>query len=149
KEVFAEPPLVDALSQIAVARGDDAHVDVQGFVAADALERAVLQEAKELHLGRRGDLAHLVQKERPLIGLFETPLATPERAGKGSLFVAEELTLQEPFGERGAVESNERSLGARAGPMDRFGDELLARTALTGDEDAGPASRDLVDQGEE
>ena len=50
--------------EVAVGRGDDAHVDVQRLVAADALERALLQEAQELHLRRRRDLADLVEEER-------------------------------------------------------------------------------------
>ena len=75
EEVFAESPFGDARPQVAVGRGDDADVDLERLVAADALERPLLQEAKELHLRRRRDLADLVEEERAAVGLLEAALA--------------------------------------------------------------------------
>ena len=145
-EVLAEVALRDALLEVAVRGGDDAHVDLERLVAADALERPLLQEAQQLHLRGQGDLAHLVEEERAAVGLLEAALAPGDRAGERALLVAEELALQERLAERRAVEPHERRLGARAGAVDRLGDQLLAGAALAVDEHAGAARRHLLDE---
>jgi hypothetical protein len=67
------------LGEVAVGGRDDAHVDLHGLVAADALELALLQHAQQLHLDGRGDLADLVEEERAAVGLLEAPLAPRPR----------------------------------------------------------------------
>ena len=103
-------------------------------VAADALELVLLQEAQQLDLDRRRDLADLVEEQRAAVGLLEAPFAPPDRAGERAALVAEELALEQRLGERGAVQLDERLLGARAVLVDGRGDELLAGAALAGDE---------------
>src|SRR5260370_1154535 len=73
---------LDLRPEVAVGRGDDAHVDLESVVAADALEGLVLQEAKELHLNGRRDFPDLVEEERPGVGLAESSLAPRDRAGE-------------------------------------------------------------------
>jgi len=46
-------------------------------------------------------LADLVEEQRAPIGDFELPLLQADGAGKRSLFVTEELGLQQRFGQRG------------------------------------------------
>ena len=112
-----------------------AHVDLDRLVAADALERALLQDAQELDLRRRRDLADLVEEERAAVGLLEAPGAPPIGAGEGALLVAEELALEERLGERGAVERDERRLGARARARGSpRASSPFAGAALAGDE---------------
>src|SRR5690606_38693203 len=55
-EVLPELAAGDELFEGLVAREDDADVDLDGVVAADGLEPALLEDAKEfeLHRGRRG-----------------------------------------------------------------------------------------------
>ena len=74
-EVLAELPLRDHLLEVAVGRRDDADVDVDRLVAADALELALLQEAQQLHLDGRRDLADLVEEQRAAVGLLEAAVA--------------------------------------------------------------------------
>ena len=50
KEILAEFLFLHALFEVAVGRGDDADVDLDGAVAADAFEFAFLQDAEELGL---------------------------------------------------------------------------------------------------
>ena len=70
-EVLAELAGRDRRLQIAVGRGDDAHVDLQHLLAADARELARLQHAQ--HLGLRGQVhvADLVEEDRPAVGHLE------------------------------------------------------------------------------
>ncbi len=53
EKVFAEVVLADGFDDVAVGGGDEADVDVELFVAADAGEGAVFEEAEELGLKGR------------------------------------------------------------------------------------------------
>ena len=144
-EILAEEALGDALAQVAVGGGEDAHVDLEGLVAAHALEGALLEEAEQLDLGGQRDLAHLVEEDGAAGGQLEAPLAAGDGAGERALLVAEELALQQGLAERRAVEAHQRRLGAGAGAVDHLGDQLLAGAGLALDEDAGAARRHLLD----
>ena len=95
---------------------------------------------------RGGHVADLVEEERPAVGLLPLALAVLEGAGERALHVAEELALDELLGDRGAVDLDERARRARRGAVESPRDELLARPALSRDEDArvrGARARDL------
>src|SRR6266702_2567472 len=81
--------------EIFVGRRDDAHVALDGMVAADTLEFLFLQYAQKLGLEGGRDFADLVEKNRALVGEFEAPLARINRAGKCPLFMAEKLGLKD------------------------------------------------------
>ena len=53
EEVLAEAALLELLLEVAVGGGHDAHVHLEGLVAAHALELALLQEAQQLDLHGR------------------------------------------------------------------------------------------------
>src|SRR6059058_3372760 len=129
-EVRAEAAFAGRLPEVAVARRDHAHVDLPPAVAAHRPHLAVLQHAQELRLDGGARLAHLVQEERPPVGLFEEAAPRPFGAGEGAAQVAEELALEEPLGERGAVLGEEGATRARAVIVDGAREELLARPGL-------------------
>ena len=68
-------PLSTRLAEILVRRGEDAHVDVDHVLAADARDLAGLQRAQ--HLGLRGEVhvADLVEEERAAVRLLEEAAA--------------------------------------------------------------------------
>ncbi len=107
-EIFAELPLGDHRLEVAVGRRHDAHVDLEGLVAADALELALLQGAEELDLDFHRQIADLVEKEGPAIGQLEAAGPAGDRAGERALFVPEELALEDAGRERRAVHAHER-----------------------------------------
>ena len=53
---------------------DDAHIDLDGLVAADRLERLLLKHAQNLGLDRARHIADLVEEQRAAIGGGEAPL---------------------------------------------------------------------------
>ena len=57
--------------QVAVGRGDDAHVDRHRRAAADAVDGAFLQHPKDLRLCRETQIADFVEEQRALVGGFE------------------------------------------------------------------------------
>src|SRR6185312_4737444 len=95
----------------------------------------LLEHAEQLGLRRAGELADLVEKDRRLPRRLERAFARGVRSGERAAFVAEQLALDQPFGERTAVHGDERLAlaAATAQPMHVARDELLARPALTHD----------------
>ena len=88
-------PCVDHRAQIAVGRGDPAHVDLERARAADALEAALLEHAQQLGLQLGLELADLVEEERAAVGQLEPAALALGRAGERALLVAEQLALEQ------------------------------------------------------
>ena len=114
-QVLPEPAVRDELPQVAVGRGDDAHVDLDRLrVRPSALELALLQHAQQLGLelerdarrSRRGRSS----RRRPA---RSGPSCSPIGAGEGALLVAEELALDQRLGERRAVDRARAACRAR------------------------------------
>ena len=93
------PSRIAAL-EVAVRRGDDAHVDGHPAVGAERLDHALLQHAKQLRLEADVHVADLVEEERALVGRLELADAIRVRAAEGAAHVAEELALEELGGDR-------------------------------------------------
>ena len=81
--------------------------------AADTHDLAVLDDAKQSNLGGEGELADLVEKERPAIGLLEPALPAGDRAGEGAGLVAEELGVDQFRRDGAAVHTPERTTPER------------------------------------
>ena len=75
-EVLAEAAVGHHPGQVAVGGRDHPHVDLDRLRAAEALELLLLQDAEQLGLQLRGDVADLVEEERPLV--------RPARSGRPS-----------------------------------------------------------------
>ena len=67
-EVGAKFVLGDRIFEVPVGRRHQPDIDLDGLVAADALELALLQDAQQLGLERRRDLADLVEEQRAAVG---------------------------------------------------------------------------------
>src|SRR5262245_39536986 len=151
-EVLAERAGADNLEQVAVGGGDDPDIDRDGRAAADALDLALLQDAEELGLGLRGELADLVEEKGAAVGQLEAADPPGDGAGEGALLVAEQLALDQAGGQGGAVDLDQWPGRALAVRVDRPGNQLLAGPGLAGDERSGvgrshPA--DLVQHGQQ
>jgi hypothetical protein len=64
-------------------------------------------------------------------------------AGEGAALVAEQLGLEKLFGQRRAVERDERSLAARRRAVQEARDDLLAGARLAEQQRGGVGGRDL------
>src|SRR5205085_3100424 len=98
--------------EVAVGGGDDADVDLDLARAADALELLLLQHAQQLRLEVEPHLADLVEEQRAAMRPLERPLDALDRAGERALLVAEQRALDQPLGERGAIQLDERLVAA-------------------------------------
>ena len=124
-EIFAEAAGCDLLAEVAVGRGDDAHVHPQFGLGADRLHAPVLEHAKEARLQVGAHLADLVEQQRPAIRGLEMPLAVAQGAGEGAAAVSEQLRFEEVARQGRAVDRDERAGFARALAVDQPGEDLF------------------------
>ncbi len=134
-EVLPEVPARDLRLEVLVRGGDDPDVDGDGFRPAHPDDLPFAEGPEELDLGVLGEFADLVEEDRPRVGQLELAGLVGPGVGEGPLDVAEEFALDEVAGHGPAVDDDEGPVLARAGEVDRPGDELLARAALAADED--------------
>src|ERR1700730_825746 len=93
-EIRTEPAGGNLMLQ-GTARGAN-HADLHGnvFRAADPGELRILKELQQLSLKRQIDFVDPIQEKGAHMGHLNAPRLTCVGAGKGPLFIAEELTLQ-------------------------------------------------------
>ncbi len=130
-EVGAKAAAGDRLFQVDGGRGDQAYIALQHLVGADRLELLLLQHAQQLALQGQRHVADLVEKQRAALG--DLQLARPalaRGAGEGARRGAEELGLQQAFGNRRRVDADERLVGPRRGGMDGMREQFLAGAGL-------------------
>src|SRR5580704_16115534 len=113
-QVLAKCRLLYHTGQIAMRGGDEAYVNFMSAVAAEPLKFLLLQNAQQLRLKFERDIADFVQKERALMCELKAPHFVSDRSRKCSFFVAEQLTLQKPERNRGAIQFDEGAFAAGA-----------------------------------
>ena len=100
-------------------------------VRADASHLAALDHAGAAWPGwTRGSSPISSRKMVPPCGLLEQATLVARRAGEGAPLVPEELALEQPFGQRRAVDGDEGGRGAAALPVDPLGEACLADAGL-------------------
>ena len=132
-------------AQVSIGCCDQANVDFSGTFFADPFEFAFLQDAQQLGLQFKRDLADLVEKERPAFGKLKASNPIAHRPREGTFCVAEELAFVQFPRHLGAVDFDERPFRPLAAPMDLPGDEFLAGAALSQDEHGRFGRRHQVD----
>src|SRR5690606_2784108 len=93
-EILAKLLLRDAGGEIAMARREYPHVDAPRLMAADALERALLQHSEQLDLHVGAHVPDLVEEQRAAVGELEAADSTRDRPRERALLVTEELALE-------------------------------------------------------
>lgn len=121
--------------EVAVGGGDDADIDDDGTRMSDRLDLPVLQEAEETRLGRGGQESDLVEEQGSVLGSAHETHVLGGGAAEGSLDVSKELTVDDPVGDRAAVDGHDRSLGKGAVGVQPARQVTLADPRLARDED--------------
>jgi len=148
EEIAAEGVLLDEIFEIAVRGDEDANVDANGLVAADAFDFTFFEDAQQFGLHGDGHIADFVEEERAAFGLFEFAEMLGGGAGERALFVAEKFGFDEFGGDGGAIQSDEGIFAARGFFVNSARDEFLAGAGFAEDTDAGFAGGDAIDLGE-
>ncbi|MNE33714.1 hypothetical protein D3C80_1274010 [compost metagenome] len=104
------------------------------LVRTQSLQLTALQYTQQLGLHGQRQLADFIEKQRAAIGQFELATAVVHRPGEGAANMAEQLAFHQGVGQRGAVEADDRFVGAGRGGMDGLGHQLLADPGFAGDQ---------------
>ena len=145
EQVAAKFIILDEVFEIAVRGHDDADIDLDGFVAADALDFAFFEDAEKFGLHGDGHIADFVEEKRAAFGLLEFADVASCRASEGAFFVAEQFRLDQFGGDSGAIESDESVFVARGFFVNGARDEFFSGARFAEDADAGFAGGDAFD----
>src|SRR5215831_5469019 len=115
-------------------RCDQPDVNLMCAIAAEPLEFLLLQNAEQFRLKFQRYIAHLVKKERSLVGKFEASGFLRYSAGKRSFFVAEQFTLEKSKRYCRAVQLHECLVPATDQVMYRTRNKLFAGSRLPQDQ---------------
>jgi hypothetical protein len=107
EEVLAELLGLDHLAEVAVGRAEDADVDPERVVLADAADLARLQEPEQLDLTLLSSSPTSSRKSVPPLATSKSPLRLVSAPVNEPLAVAEELALDEVLGQGAAVDRDE------------------------------------------
>jgi len=95
-EILPETTRRDVGSEVAIRGGDHPNVNLDRPRPAKPLELTLLQNAQELSLKRKRQLADFIEEDESTIGDFEFAFLLRDRPSEGSAFVAEQFALEEP-----------------------------------------------------
>ncbi len=145
KEILAERAVDDPLFELAMRRGDDAHVDLDALRAAEPLDLPFFENAQQLHLHIRGQVADFVEEDRRMVGELEAPDLTRERARERALLAAEQLALDQRRGDRRAVDAHHLARAPHAHLVQMRREQLLADAGFAQEQHGRIRGRDEVE----
>src|SRR5438876_2269562 len=134
----------DHLFEVPVRGCDYSDVDALRTRATEPLELPLLEHPQQLRLQLERDVADLVEEERSAVGQLETADPLRDGPGESAALVAEELALEQPRRDGGAVDLDERPPSAPAQVVKGAGDQLLAGARLAADEHGRVGRRDRL-----
>src|SRR5690606_556382 len=127
-KVGPEPAGIDLGLEIDLGRRNEPNIEIARDVGAQRFDTPLLDRAQHLCLKRQRHGFNFVEKNRTAPGKFELADTIACSAGKGSLFVPEEFTLEDGFRNSGTIYGDERPFAAVAKIVERPGNHLLADT---------------------
>ena len=128
EEIIAERAGLDPMAEITVGGRDQPDIGPKRRRAADPFVLPFLKHAEELRLHRGGEITDLIEEERAAAGQLEATALETIRAGEGPALMSEEFGLRQRFGQGGAVDRHERSLGTSARIVDGTSDQFFPST---------------------
>jgi len=111
-QVFAELPGLGQVLQVAVGRGDQAHVDFLRLYRTNPANLAFLQHAQQACLGFEREFTDFVEEQCATVGGFYQASTAGTGAGECPFFMAEQFRFDEGLRNGRTVHRNHRRLGA-------------------------------------
>ena len=145
-EVPAECSQPDHLRQVLVRAGQKSRIDLHRQGLAHGHDFVLLEHAEELGLQGEGKLADFVEKNRSAIGRPEHAQHRLLGAREGAANVAEELAFEKTLADTRAVDRDKGPVGPLTLGKKPPGNQLLARTAFTFNQNAAVGGCHLVNK---
>ena len=98
-----------------------------------------MEHAQELGLQIESHLRDFIEEQRAAVGALEGAFDPLDRPGKGAFLVAEQGRFDQPLGEGGAVQLDERLVATLALVVNGAGEEFLAGARLALEQHGGPS----------
>ena len=132
-QVLAKRAGRNPVEQHAIGRGDHPHIDrPRPPVRTDAMNVAVLEEAKQQRLHAQAHLPHFVHENRAAMRLLEQARLVPIRAREAPPHVPEQFRLEQRVGDARAIDRHKRPRVAHAVAVDQSRHHFLSDPALAG-----------------
>ena len=84
------------------------------------------ENTKQFRLAFKRHLSNFIKKQRAAVGLFKPPYMFLVGSRKGPFDMPKELAFHKLRGDRGAIDTEHRSVSTDAGPMDGSGNQFFA-----------------------
>src|SRR6266851_943605 len=136
-EVLAEAARFHGGGEIDVGESDEARLDAQRLRAAEAFERAFLQNAQKFSLRSGRERGDLIENDGAVAAELEAAELTLNRASESTALVAEEFAFDKLWRKAGAIDFQEGRVAAGAEFVNQARKVVLAGTALAGDQESG------------
>ena len=124
-EVLAESSGRHFISKVAIARGDDSHIDFPERRTPDPLHYAILYDAQQLSLHFRRQFGDFIEEQRALVGRLKNSLPVAGRSCECSLYVAQEIAFSQRRRNSRAVNRHQPAMKARTQPVNQVSKLLL------------------------
>jgi hypothetical protein len=135
QEVCSESSRRHQFPEVAIGSGDHANIDAEGTAfAADRLNLTALKESKQMRLHLQAHFTYFIQKDGAPVSRLQASDSVPVGPCETAPGMAKQLSLEETFRDRGAVDGNKWATGTGRPGMNAPGDDILPDTALAGDE---------------
>ena len=112
---------MDGPLQVAIAGGNDAHINLNSAAAAQRFELVLLKDPQQFDLRVEGEFADFIEKKAAAVGQFKPPNSPFECAGECSLHVTEKFAFDKSGGNRAAIHFYQRAVLAFAAIVNRAG----------------------------
>ena len=144
-QVFTELAGLGQVFQVAVGRGDQAHIDLLRLHRTYAAYLAFLQHTQQSSLGFQRQFANFIEEQRTAIGGLHQAGAPGAGAGERAFFVAEQFGFDQRFGDGRAVHRDHRCLGPARQVVQGAGHQLFTGARLALDQHIGVGWGDFAD----
>src|SRR3981081_3079790 len=129
-----------------VGGSNDTNINFDLTVAAQAVKRLTVEHAQKLDLGLYLQFSDFIEEERALVGQLEQTRLGRVGTAECAFFVAEQLALDQIFGQSGAVNVHPGTATPVRRFVDRAGNEFFAGSSLSRNEDGFRVSSYAIDQ---
>src|SRR6266478_6746254 len=123
--------------EIDVGESDEARLDAQRLRAAEAFERAFLQNAQKFSLRSGRERGDLIKNDGAVAAELEAAELALNGASESTPLVAEEFAFDKLWRKAGAIDFQEGRVATGAQLVDQSSEMVLAGAALAGDQESG------------